>query len=40
MLFHFENKPFTVVIGDIRDSRMLQSRKAVQDRLKNILGEI
>lgn len=40
MLFHFENKPFTVVIGDIRDSRMLQSRKAVQDKLKNILGEI
>lgn len=40
MLFFFDNEPFIAVIGDIRDSRNLESRKNTQERLKNILNEI
>lgn len=40
MFFFFNDVPFIAVIGDIRNSRELESRKAVQDKLKTVLDEI
>lgn len=40
MFFLFDKEPLIAVIGDIRDSRNLESRKNIQDRLKSILNEI
>lgn len=39
MIFLYEKRAIAI-IGDIRDSRNLKERKAVQDKLKTILGEI
>ena len=40
MFFFFNNEPFIAIIGDIRDSRDLESRKDTQQKLKKILYEI
>lgn len=40
MFFFFDKEPFVALIGDIRESRNLESRKDTQDKLKRILNEI
>jgi len=36
----FVNEPLIAIIGDIRNSRELERRKAIQDKLKSVLEEI
>lgn len=40
MINFYENDSFVAIIGDIRNSRKLESRKSVQDKLKTVLEEI
>lgn len=40
MLYFSENNLFVAIIGDIRNSREIESRKAVQDKLKAVLEDI
>ena len=40
MRVFFDEKPFIAIIGDIRNSRELESRKEIQDKLNKILKEI
>lgn len=40
MFFFLDDSPFIAIIGDIRNSRSLESRKAIQDKLKKVLEEI
>jgi hypothetical protein len=40
MFFFFDYKPFVAIIGDIRNSKQLENRRAVQIRLKEVLDAI
>ena len=40
MLYFCENKLFVAIIGDIRNSRKIENRKLVQDKLKTVLEVI
>ena len=40
MYFHFEEEPYIAIIGDIKGSRVLEDRKELQIRLKQILSEM
>lgn len=40
MFFYYTDGPFIAMIGDIRNSREIKERKAVQDTLKKVLKEI
>lgn len=40
MFFFFFFKPYVAIIGDIKNSRELQDRKQVQEKLEAVLNEI
>ena len=40
MCFTFFYKPYIAIIGDIKSSKKLSDRKAVQDKLKRVLMKV
>lgn len=39
-MFAFAYRPYVAIIGDVRDSRLLENRGAVQEQLKSVLTKI
>ncbi len=40
MFFSFNNEPFIAIIGDIKQSKTIENRREVQEKLKSALDEI